>query len=245
VCIAAVETVDLCGGRGRGGIVVPAATRRRRVHVHPNYAVGVRSSELKKGCLTPSTTFPVARGPRRSFLIIGGIGYYRSVESCDALLFRRPDWPGTQEYIREGQRRKYFGVENGTPQSACILSGPLYRLTSDTVDWSMRIDRGQNCSSDFQLNKILSSSPGNVAIESVKLISSPQSGQIKINDTGFLYVAKADFQGRDTFTLAVHARLMGFTDLHAVAAAQSPKNPRLLPQAFPQIRRLNVSLLMY
>jgi hypothetical protein len=94
-------------------------------------------------------------------------------------------------------------------RATCILFGPAYRLTSDTVDWSMKIDREQNCSSDFQLNTILSSSPGNVTIESVKLISSPQSGQIKINDTGFLYVAKADFQGRDTFTLAIHGAING------------------------------------
>jgi hypothetical protein len=92
---------------------------------------------------------------------------------------------------------------------ACNLSGSPYRLTSDTVDWSMKIDREQNCSSDFQLNTILSSSPGNVAIDSVKLISSPQSGQVVINNTGFLYVAKADFQGRDTFTLAVHGVING------------------------------------
>ena len=85
----------------------------------------------------------------------------------------------------------------------CVIAGPRYRLRSDTVDWSMRIESGQNCSSDFQLNTILSSSPSSVEIESVKLISPPRSGQVTINDTGLSYAAKTDFQGRDTFTVAV------------------------------------------
>ena len=92
---------------------------------------------------------------------------------------------------------------------ACILSGPRYQLRSDTVDWSMRIDRGQNCSSDFQRNTILSSSPGSVALESVKLILPPQSGHITIMDTGFLYVAGADLHRPDNFTLAVSGAMNG------------------------------------
>ena len=44
---------------------------------------------------------------------------------------------------------------------------------------------------------------GTFIIENVKLVSSPQSGQIELLGSGFIYTAKADFDGQDFFSLAI------------------------------------------
>jgi hypothetical protein len=84
-----------------------------------------------------------------------------------------------------------------------MFAGPHYRLTSDSVNWSLRIENNGNCSFDFRRNTILSSSPNGVDIERLQLISPPQSGQVAIKDTGLSYTAKMDSQGTDSFTVAV------------------------------------------
>ena len=126
--------------------------------------------------------------------------------------------------------------------SQCNIVGPRYRLASDVVDWSMRIEGQQNCSFDFPLNTILSSSPGNVDIENVKLISSPQSGQIIIKKEGFSYAAKADFQGHDSFAVEVSGAInkshgsstirIAVSDVGGVSSPASGTDPQtsLLPR---------------
>jgi photosystem II stability/assembly factor-like uncharacterized protein len=130
----------------------------------------------------------------------------------------------------------------------CNISGPRYRLASDNVDWSMRIERGQNCTLAFPLNTILSSSPGSVEIENVKLISSPQSGQVIIKNDGFQYAAEADFQGQDTFTVEVSGainKVHGISTIHiavsgvgvasTLALRPRPLTPSPLPRGLAPI----------
>src|ERR1700730_18333945 len=74
--------------------------------------------------------------------------------------------------------------------SACMFAGPHYRLTSDSVNWSLKIANNGNCSFDFRRNTILSSSPNGVDIERLQVMSPPQSGQVTIKDTGLTYTAK-------------------------------------------------------
>jgi photosystem II stability/assembly factor-like uncharacterized protein len=97
----------------------------------------------------------------------------------------------------------FMSTEPRAAADPCTIAGPRYRLASDTVEWSMRVEGGQNCTRDFRLNKMLSSSPSGVEIENVKIVSSPQAGQLIIKDTGFAYAAKPDFQGWDSFTVMV------------------------------------------
>jgi photosystem II stability/assembly factor-like uncharacterized protein len=85
----------------------------------------------------------------------------------------------------------------------CVVSGPRYGLVADTVDWSMKIGSGRNCARDFRFNTALSTSPAKVVVENVKLVSPPQSGQVTIEGSGFSYSAKSDFQGKDSFAVAV------------------------------------------
>jgi hypothetical protein len=92
---------------------------------------------------------------------------------------------------------------------ACVLTRePPYQLKSDTVDWPMQVSSGQTCI--FGLRR------GRVTIETTKLISPPQSGQVKLLGPGFSYTAKSDFQGDDTFAVQVSGtadRIRGSSDI--------------------------------
>src|SRR6516225_8872715 len=84
----------------------------------------------------------------------------------------------------------------------CVLTRePLYQLKSDTVDWTMQIGSGQTCVRGLRHRR--------VTIDSAKLISAPQSGQVKMLGSGFSYTAKPDFEGQDSFTIQVSGMLNG------------------------------------
>jgi hypothetical protein len=91
----------------------------------------------------------------------------------------------------------------------CVLTRePSYQLKSDTVDWTMQISSGQSCVRGLRR--------GRVTIDSAKLISAPQSGQVKLLGSGFSYTAKSDFQGNDAFTIQVSGmadRARGSSDI--------------------------------
>ena len=86
---------------------------------------------------------------------------------------------------------------SGTGASAqpCPVHAPQYSLTEDTVSWSMTILVGRSCIQGVRF--------GNVHFESLKLVSPPQSGKVELLGSGFIYSPKADFQGQDSFSLAV------------------------------------------
>ena len=81
------------------------------------------------------------------------------------------------------------------PPSACVVNSPHYQLTSDNVDWSIKTRSGQTCVRGLRF--------GGVVIETVKLISPPQSGNVRLLGPGFSYAAKPDFSGEDSFTVVV------------------------------------------
>jgi hypothetical protein len=92
---------------------------------------------------------------------------------------------------------------------ACIFSAaPPFQLRSDAVDWTMQIASGTSCIRGLKL--------GPIAISDVKLIASPQSGQVDIKGPAFSYTAKPDFQGQDDFALQVSGtmvRIPGVSDI--------------------------------
>ena len=77
----------------------------------------------------------------------------------------------------------------------CAVNGPRYLLTSDLVNWSMKIARGQSCIRGLRFN--------NVTIESLQLVSPPQIGQVTLRGPSFTYTAKSEYEGEDTFTVVV------------------------------------------
>jgi Bacterial Ig domain len=97
------------------------------------------------------------------------------------------------------------------PASAdsCLFSAaPPFRLSSDTVEWTMQIASGRTCTRGLKLG------PTNVT--AVKLIAPPQSGKVVIEGPSFSYAAKADFQGQDEFTVQVSGtavRIAGVSEI--------------------------------
>ena len=84
----------------------------------------------------------------------------------------------------------------------CVLTmGSQYQLKSDTVDWTMQTSSGQSCIRGLRHKR--------VTIDTAKLISPPQSGQVKLLGSGFSYTAKSDFEGQDSFTIQVSGMLNG------------------------------------
>jgi hypothetical protein len=100
---------------------------------------------------------------------------------------------------------------------SCVFSAaPPFQLRSDAVDWTMQIASGTSCTRGLKL--------GPMTISDVKVIASPQSGQIVIKGPGFSYTAKPDFQGQDVFTLQVSGtmvRIAGVSDIKVTVSVVS------------------------
>jgi hypothetical protein len=92
---------------------------------------------------------------------------------------------------------------------SCLFSAaPPFRLSSDTVEWTMQIASGRTCTRGLKL--------GPTNITAVKLIAPPQSGKVVIEGPSFSYAAKADFQGQDEFTVQVSGtavRIAGVSEI--------------------------------
>jgi hypothetical protein len=88
-----------------------------------------------------------------------------------------------------------FAQDSGT---ACALYGPSYQLSSDTVLWSMTIGSGQSC--------IRGLKSAFVTLDTVKLVTPPQAGQVKLEGPGFVYKGNSDFRGQDTFSLLISGK---------------------------------------
>jgi hypothetical protein len=90
-----------------------------------------------------------------------------------------------------------FCVLNGDSAfgQSCVVDGPRYNLTADSVAWSMQIESGRTCLRGVRLN--------NVEVENLEIASPPQSGKLTLAGSGFAYTAKPDFSGEDSFSLTV------------------------------------------
>ena len=110
----------------------------------------------------------------------------------------------------------------------CVLTmGSQYQLKSDTVDWTMQTSSGQSCIRGLRHKR--------VTIDSAKLISPPQSGQVKLLGSGFSYTAKSDFEGQDSFTIQVSGMLNGVrgsSDIRIIVSV----GPNVSPQTSPTER---------
>src|SRR5262249_11475313 len=110
----------------------------------------------------------------------------------------------------------------------CVLTmGSQYQLKSDTVDWTMQTSSGQSCIRGLRYAR--------VTIETAKLVSPPQSGQLKLLGSGFSYTAKSDFQGQDSFTIQVSGMLNGIrgsSDIRIIVSV----GPNVSPQTSPTER---------
>jgi hypothetical protein len=83
----------------------------------------------------------------------------------------------------------------------CLVDAPQYNLSNDTVTWSLSVVAGSSCIHGVRF--------GNVHFENLKLISPPQFGKVELQGFGFIYSPKPDFQGRDSFALAMIGAVYG------------------------------------
>src|SRR5262249_8015442 len=86
---------------------------------------------------------------------------------------------------------------------------------------------GQSCIRGLRHNR--------VTIDTAKLISPPQSGQVKLLGPGFSYTAKSDFEGQDSFTIRVSGMLNGIrgsSDIRIIVSV----GPNVSPQTSPTER---------
>jgi hypothetical protein len=165
-----------------------------------------------------------------------GCGIYRNIGAAWILLL------ASLLLILTGQRTT----------AMCTLVGPHYRLASETIDWSMRIEGRQNCSRDLNLSRALSSSPGKVEVESVKLVSVPQEGHAVAEGANFSYSPGADFVGRDHFIVIVSGTLNGMhgsstirisvSALGKPASSYGTKLPRRGVNASASLNHLSASI---
>lgn len=95
----------------------------------------------------------------------------------------------------------------------CFTNGPRYQLESDTVEWQMKIHGGDNCVRGVRFSYVWNAT--------VSLVSLPQSGQVTLIGTGFLYTAKSDFHGEDSFVVGVFGfknKTSGFSTIRVVVS---------------------------
>ena len=78
---------------------------------------------------------------------------------------------------------------------SCLVDAPRYNLREDTVSWSMTVVSGRNCIRGVRLS--------NTQFEGLKLTSPPQSGEVVLRGSGFIYSPRANFHGQDSFSIAV------------------------------------------
>jgi hypothetical protein len=99
----------------------------------------------------------------------------------------------------------------------------------------MKIASGRSCVHGVRF--------GNVDVESVQLVSPPQSGQVELlQGPGFKYDAKADFGGQDAFSLAVVGTInnirgstRGSSTIHVTVSVAGPPTPARSDTARPPV----------
>jgi Bacterial Ig domain len=112
-----------------------------------------------------------------------------------------------------------LGGDSAFGQS-CVIDGPRYNLTADSVAWSMQIESGRTCLRGVRLN--------NVEVENLEIASPPQSGKLTLVGSGFAYTAKPDFRGEDSFSLTMIGsinRKRGSSAIKVTVFVGLPKSP--------------------
>ena len=113
----------------------------------------------------------------------------------------------------------------------CVINGPRYRLISDVVNWSIKIGSGQNCIRGLRFN--------DVAFESLKLVSPPQRGQVALRGPSFIYSAKPEYEGDDSFTFEVSGTInksKGSSIIHITVSIGSAAAAAILRDRSPAPR---------
>ena len=96
----------------------------------------------------------------------------------------------------------------------CVVNGPRYQLTSDLVNWSMKIGSGQSCIRGLRIDNV-------AMIESLQLVSPPQIGQVALKGPSFTYSAKSGYEGEDFSLSWYRAQSTGRVEVRLFASTFS------------------------
>jgi hypothetical protein len=77
----------------------------------------------------------------------------------------------------------------------CILRPEPFKLQSDTVRWSMRINSGGECIQGLRWSTIM--------IENISVIEEPKAGRLVLQGPSFRYFSNPGARGADSFKLAI------------------------------------------
>jgi hypothetical protein len=77
----------------------------------------------------------------------------------------------------------------------CVIAGPPAKLDSDAVDWALVIASGQSCVRGLRW--------GGMMLDNVRISSPSKSGEAAVQGYSFVYRARPDFKGEDTFSVVI------------------------------------------
>jgi hypothetical protein len=83
----------------------------------------------------------------------------------------------------------------GASAQTCFVNAPQYRLSGDTVSWEMTVSEDRSCIKGVRFAKF--------QFDGLALISLPRFGKVELLGAGFRYSPKAEFRGKDSFSLRV------------------------------------------
>jgi hypothetical protein len=115
-----------------------------------------------------------------------------------------------------------------TQPNACVLNGPRYRLTSDTVRWSLALSGSESCVRGVRFS--------NVVFDKLTVVSAPQTGRITLQGSGFSYEAASDFHEHDFFSLMVSGttnKVPGSSTIEVVVTVYHANELSRLPEVIP------------
>jgi|ERR1700687_5421388 len=92
----------------------------------------------------------------------------------------------------------------------CLLYPEPFRLRSDTVHWSMKINSGAECIQGLRWSTIL--------IDNISIVEQPKLGRLALQGPSFRYFSNPGAHGADSFKLSITGtslRLNGISFIEA------------------------------
>lgn len=84
---------------------------------------------------------------------------------------------------------------SATAGGTCILHPQPFKLRSDSVRWSIKINPGAECIQGLRWSTLM--------IDNISVIEPPKSGRLVLQGPAFRYFAGADSQAADSFTIEI------------------------------------------
>jgi hypothetical protein len=88
-----------------------------------------------------------------------------------------------------------FPVASSIAGGNCLLHPAPFRLQSDNVHWSVKIDSGAECIQGLRWSTIM--------IEDISIVDQPKLGRVLIQGPSFRYFSNPGAQGSDSFKLSI------------------------------------------